>query len=162
MCVWFHGVPNGHHVSKCDTCVTDFFGLFYDNSDGIKTKVSRKNNDVIYNYLIYGNRGANFGDYNGRPGSYFGMSLVFHNQYTVDSNQVFKLLKIVYDNYVKNKIIQEFSNGARKWLYNNIETPGDEIATYVGNSMIKILKNYPELKPKMQSLQPLQNQSRRN
>ena len=156
-----HGVPNGHQVSKCDKDMVDFFGLFYDNSDGIKTKVSRKNNDVIYNYLVYGKTGANFGDYNGRPGSYFGMSLVFHNRCAVDSNQVFNLLKTVYDNYVKNKIIQESPNGARKWLYQNIETPGDEIATYLAKGMNQIIQVHPELTPKTQTLPPLQNLKQR-
>ena len=157
-----HGVPNGEQISNCDDKTRKFIGLFYNGSKGVQTKVSRRpNNDVIYSYLIYGDDKANFVDYGGRAGSYFGMSLVFHNEYVPDSNQVFNLLKSTYDNYVKNKIIQEFPNGARKWMYRQISTPGDEIANYIGRGMMQLLKTHPELRIKTQALPPLQNQNQR-
>ena len=55
-----HGVPNGHDVSTCDKNTRDFFGLFYDASNGVKTNVTRRvNNDVVYSYLVYGNQDKN-------------------------------------------------------------------------------------------------------
>lgn len=161
--VVLHGVPNGEDTSKCDDATRNFLGLFYTNSKGIQTKVSRcQNNDVFYTYLVYQNPNAAFVDYNGRPGSYFGISLVFHNQYASDSNTVFKLLQNVYDNYVKNKIIQEMPNGSRKWLYPQLSTPKDEIAEYVCNGMTVILQKHPELKFKTLPLSPIQNQTQRD
>ena len=157
-----HGVPNGHDVSTCDKNTRDFFGLFYDASNGVKTNVTRRvNNDVVYSYLVYGNQDKKFTDYNGRPGSYFGMSLVFHNQYAPDSKSVFNLLKATYDAYVKNKVIKEFPDGSKRWLYQELSTPGDEIAMYISKGMSHLLQTQPELNPKVQTLPPVSNQNQK-
>ena len=156
-----HGVPLGHQVSKCDKKLHDFLGLFYDGSKGTKHNVSRRNNDVIYSYLLYENPNAKFSDFNGRTGSYFGMSLVLHGTYAQNSSDVFRLLKATYDNFVKNKVIQEFPNGSRRWMYNQIDTPNDKIATYISKGMAQILKEHPELTPKTLALPPITNQSQR-
>ena len=160
--VIIHGVPFGHQVSKCDKNLKDFFGYFYDNSKGVKTHaVRRNNNDVVYSYLVYADGNKSFCDYNGRTGSYFGISVICHNQYIPNSEQVFKLLQAIYNNYVKNKIIREFPNGNRKWMYGHIDTPGDEIAAYICRGMSYILSTHPELMPKVQTLPPLTNQNQR-
>ena len=156
-----HGVPLGHQVSKCDKKLYDLFGLFYDGSKGIINNVSRRGNDVIYSYLVYETPGANFSDFNGRTGSYFGMSLVLHGTYALNSSDMFRLLKATYDNFVKNKVIQEFPNGSRKWMYKQIDTPNDGIATYISKGMAQILKEHPELTPKTLALPPITNQSQR-
>lgn len=160
------GVPNGQQISATDNQdAKAFLGLMYDGiSRGIKTKVVRRaNNDVHYVFAVYENQGNNFCDYNGRPGSHFGMSLIFHNRYIPDSDKVFKLLRAVYDNYVKNQIIKEEPNGLRKWMRPALATPRDEITTYVANGMNNLIKNHPEFNftRMVQPLPPIQKQTER-
>jgi hypothetical protein len=157
-----HGVPSGHSVSKCDDKVRSFFDLFYgSHNPGINTHVMRRNNQTIYSFLMYENAGSSFRAFDGRAGSYFGMSLVFDNQYVTNSDVVFKVLQKTYDNYVKNKIIKECPDGAKQWLCPTLATPGDEAAIFVAKGLSQILKDNPDLRLYTQPLPPLQNQSQR-
>ena len=161
------GVPRGQDISKTDNhdARTVLESFYNGRSTGIKTTIIRRpNNDVHYVFAVYEMPGKNFCDYNGRPGSHFGMSLIFHNQYVADSNRIFKLLQAVYDNYVKNKIIMEQPNGVKKWAYPAISTPGDEIANYVANGMNSLIKTNPEFNftKSLLPLPPIQNETQRN
>lgn len=158
-----HGVVSGHQVSKCDKNLRGFFDIFYSlHKPGITTNVSRHLNYTIYNFIVYENPGQSFGSYDGRNGSYFGMSLVFQNQFVPNQESVFRLLQKTYDDYVKNKIIKEYPNGRRQWMYPNLDTDGDEIAVYVSKGLAKILKDYPEYNLKLEPLPPISRQSERD
>ena len=157
-----HGVPDGHQVSKCDEQTSAFLSLFYNNSKGIQTSIKRRpNNDVVYTYAVYGEPGHPFTDYNGRIGSYFAISLIFHNQYASDSNKIFNLLQATYDQYVKNEIIQESDNGVRKWMYRTLDIPGDKITEYVVKCIDRLIKRRPEeFRIQTLPLPPMQQQDK--
>lgn len=159
------GIVQGEEVSKCDDATKNFVGLFYSpHKSGVLKNYSRRpNNDMIYTYVVYENEGKKFITAGGRSGSHFGMSLVFHGTYVEDANKVFQLLEKTYDEYVKNKIIQETPDGNRKWLYSSLATPGDEIAIYLSKGLARIMKQNPELNldDKVRPLPPLQNQTQR-
>lgn len=157
------GVPHGQDISKTpNSDARNVLESFYDGRfTGVKTKtIRRPNNDVHYVFVIYEEPGKNFNDYNGRPGSHFGISLIFNNQYSTNPDKIFKLLQTVYDDYIKNKIIQEFPNGNKKWLYPAIS---NEIDTYVVKCLQYVLKTKPELNiwSDLQPLPPIQKQTER-
>jgi len=160
-----HGIPHGQQISECDKDLRAFFDIFYaPHKPGItKHFIRRKNNDVIYSYIVYENPGKQFSDFYGRKGSYFGISLVFHNEFVTDQNAVFGLLQATYDNYVKNQIISEDTNGTRKWMTPSIISPDDKIATFVADGIIKTMRQKPEysLDGKIKPLPPIQPQNQR-
>ena len=125
--------------------------------------IRRPNNDVHYIFLVYENADHAFTDINGRDGSFFGMTLVFHNQYVTDTEKLKKLFQKTYDNYVKGKIINEFPNGNKRWMIRSLKNSNDKIATDVANGMNKLIKNYQEFNfsRDIQPLPPMQNQIQR-
>ena len=159
------GVPDGFDISESSNPdIHDFLGLFYTSWEpGVEFKaVRRPNNDVHYIMLVHENPGAKFLTAYGRPGSFFGMSLVFHNQYSTDANKMFKLLQATYNFSVKNQLISEAPNGTRKWLYANVSSPDDLIANYVTRGLQKIVNANPQFKGLIKPLPPVQNQIQRD
>ena len=158
-----HGVVDGQEFSKCDKQIQPFFDIFYGpHKPGTQNHVSyRKNNDVIYTYLVYENPSTSFLSYTGRSGSYFGISLVFHNQYVANQETLFALLQHTYNDYIKNKIISENEQGLRKWMYPTLNDSKDAIANYIANAFGQTLKKHPELAVKLQTLPTQQNQMER-
>ena len=126
--------------------------------------IRRPSNDMFYLFLIYENSGCTFVDANGRPGSFFGMTLIFHNQYVTNAEKLKKLFQTTYDNYVKNKIIREFPNGNKQWMISELRVSDDKIANYIANGMNNLMKTNPEFNfaKDILPLTPMQNQIQRN
>lgn len=160
------GVPNGFDASSCNEDTLNFLQNFYVPHDpGFQFKVIRRpNNDVHYIFLVYENPGRVFGDVNGRGGAFFGMSMVLHNQYFSDANKIKQLMRAVYDNYIKNTIIQEDSNGVRKYIIPSLRSSDDRVANYIIKGFTKILQNNPQLNlsADIKPLPPLTNQPQRH
>ncbi len=159
------GVPNGFSSSKCDAQTDNFLQLFYvPHKPGIEMKVYRRhNNDVHYVFLVYEKEGSVFIDADGRSGSFFGMSLIFHNEYIGNTANLYKLFQQTYDKYIKNQIIIERPNGVRQHKFETFNVPDDKIAEYVVRGMTSIIKQNPELNfmKDRYPLPPPQNQTER-
>lgn len=141
------GVPYGHQTSVCDDKTAEFLENNYINTrHGMHRKMfTRNKNETHYILLDYGEQGTKFIDVNGRAGSYFGMDLIMKNNYAADPMKVFKVLEETYKQYVTGKIIQEFPNGNKKWMFNDLRANNDQICTYVANGLKNLIETRPEL-----------------
>ena len=155
-----HGIVNGQEISKSSESARVFCESFYMPNKGIKQDVRRLvGNRMAYSYIIYEEPGRPFLGYTGRPGSYFGMTLIFQNTQVSNPDMLFKVLQTVYDNYVKGKVIQENPSGSRKWLYPTLNDSKDTVANYIGKGLEHILKLNPGI-IKYQPLSPLPEETR--
>ena len=153
-----HGIVNGQEVSQCNNQSRVFCEAFYTNDKGIKKDVRRLvGNRMAYSYIIYEEPNRKFLSYVGRTGSYFGMTLIFENKQVINPDALFEVLEATYNNYVKDKVIQDKNSGPRKWLYPTLTDSNDTVATYIGKGFEQILKQNPGLL-KYQSLPPLQQE----
>ncbi len=76
---------------------------FFDNQskESVKMTIERQNNrQIVYNYLRYG-----YITNGGRPGSFFGLSVVFYEEYCSDFNRIYSLFEAVYGTVLKNAVL---------------------------------------------------------
>lgn len=142
-----YGVPSGFSCSECSNEEYNFLELNYvGNRKGNQLHVQHlQNGDTCYSYLMYPQDGCSFSDIDGRRGSFFGMSLILKDQIITDLNKLTKLFQKTYQDYVKDKIIQEQPNGNKKFLVGSLRSEGDKLAIQVGQGFVEIMKNNPEL-----------------
>ena len=143
--LFIHGVPNGEGFwGKEDD--RNYFGTFYDHStDEVKFLVQNRPSKgklyCYYNYLVYKTVGSptpNVVAYDGRDGSYFGLSLRL-DAYCKDVMNMYRILDTIYNIYVcgsllkmeKSKLKYTFSD------FSNVETKLKTIETEV----IKLIQN---------------------
>lgn len=140
------GVPKGEQTSKCDEKTKQFLSSFYlNNRTGIQRKMYRKpGNEMHYVLLVYPDAGAKFLDADGRSGSFFGIDFVMYGKYAGNPTKVFNMLQATYDEYVKNKVIQEFPNGNKKWMTANLDANNDEIAKNIATGVQHLLQTRRE------------------
>lgn len=155
-----HGIVKGQEVSQCKDESRTFCEGFYTNDKGIKKDIRRLvGNRMAYSYLVYEDTNRKFLSYIGRSGSYFGMTLIVENQQVENPDVLFKVLEATYNNYVKDKIIQDEPSAPRKWLYPTLLDSNDTVADYIGKGFEQTLKQNPGLL-KYQPLPPLPQQGR--
>ena len=154
-----HGIVNGQEISKSSESARVFCESFYVNGKGIKQDIRRLvGNRMAYSYVIYEEPGRPFLGYGGRPGSYFGMTLILQDKQVSNPDILFKILRDTYNKYVKDKVIQDKTSGPRKWLYPTLTDSNDTVANYIGKGLEQILKqNHGVLK--YQPLLPVQQKS---
>jgi len=160
------GVPNGFNQSRCEQNMINFLQLFYNgDTGGMKFRVTRRSNgEVHYVFLVYPNHPNEvFLDYNGRSGSFFGISLYLRNEYFINPEKICKILQTTYNNYIKNKIIKETPK-LRQFLVPKLNYDDDKIANYVAQGLQKTILQNPEfnLNNDIRPLPPIQNQSQRD
>ena len=143
--LFIHGVPNGEGFwGKEDD--RNYFGTFYDHSTDevkflVQNRASKGKLYCYYNYLVYKTVGSptpNVVAYDGRDGSYFGMSLRL-DAYCKDVMNMYRILDTIYNIYVygsllkieKSKLKYTFSD------FSNVETKLKTIETEV----IKLIQN---------------------
>ena len=101
---FIHGVPSGESFwGKNDD--QNYFGTFYDqSSDEIKFVIQTRSLSnklcCYYHYLVYKNVVSN----EGRPGSYFGMSLRF-DAFCNEPVNVYRILDLLYNSMVVGTIL---------------------------------------------------------
>lgn len=157
-----HGVVIGQEISKCSDLGRALCEGFYTSDTGIKKDIKRLvGNNIAYSYLIYGEQNRPFQGYQGRSGSYFGMTIIFKDKQVENPETIFKVLESVYKWYVKDKIIKEYPSGARRWIYPTLSDPDDKVANYIGRCVQQVLQANPNL-VKYQPLPPLQQQQGRD
>lgn len=101
---FLHGIPNGEDFWGKEE-ERSFFGTFYDSSsDNLKFLIQARTIGgkpyFYYSYLVY----ADVVDNNGRPGSYFGMTLRL-DEYCKEFMNLYRILDTVYNSYVVGKLL---------------------------------------------------------
>jgi len=161
--IYLFGVPKGFQNSTCDANTADFLAYFYaPRKNEMSLDIQRRGNKMYYSFLVDAKNEHFFSDINGRAGSFLGLSLVLENKYITDKERLKKLFLAVYDQYIKNQIIQEYPNGNRKWLTQDM----DAAIKHVANGMQHLINNTPELNiwaslQTLPTIRPQNNQIRR-
>lgn len=105
------GVPYGYSSIQGKREHERYLEMFYsciEKESGRKMVVKKNpNGTVFYSLLVYADKGKNFLDVNGRPGSFFGLSLVLTNQQFKDPTKVWTCLNNVYDESIKGNIVRD-------------------------------------------------------
>ncbi|MFZ1705308.1 MAG: hypothetical protein WAT79_13250 [Saprospiraceae bacterium] len=101
--IYIYGVPHGFNLFNAESSWNDYFQLFYDEStETSKLTIHRREDGLIsYNYLRYKLISAE-----GRPGAFFGISVIFNNLYCNDVSKLFRFFENLYEKYIlTNEII---------------------------------------------------------
>lgn len=110
--LFVHGVPNGEGFWGKEED-RNYFGIFYDHSSDevkflIQTRSFKGQSYCYYNYLVYKSAGSsspNVVGYDGRDGSYFGISLRL-DAYCKDIINMYRILDTVYNVYVLGNLLK--------------------------------------------------------
>jgi hypothetical protein len=140
----FHifGVPDGFNLYQGNADDTSYFQRYYDGSKE-KTKLAirrRVNGQVSYSYLKY-----NIVSAEGRPGAFFGMSVVFEDkEYCKDVKGLYELFDAVYETILQNGILLEDVKGnlgvQAKFLVRSFSNAENEVKK-IENIISKNLQN---------------------
>lgn len=129
--LYIHGCPVGHDIWGPDEN-RDYIKQFYNHDEQEQVSaafhIERIGNSTYYTYL----RKKNVSNADGRPGSYFGMTLCFVNRYCKNVYTLFQIFEAVYsqicvgrlieqNNNYERFLIRDFANDATDIL-NNIKT----------------------------------------
>ena len=109
------GAPYTFDIYGSNREDTNYFQLYDDGSnEEVKLTVHRKaNGEVSYSYLRY-----NMISSSGRTGAFFGMAVVFHNEYCRDVENLYKLFDAVYQNILETGILlQKIENSGHQAKY---------------------------------------------
>lgn len=109
--IFFHGVPKGHDYRGIES-ERSFFSTFYNSipqDETVKLLVNIRNIRGIsyyyYHYLV----NNSIADCDGRPGSYFGVSIRM-DAFCSDIHNMYRILDYIYHLYVVNDILK-WNNG---------------------------------------------------
>lgn len=129
--LYIHGCPVGHDIWGPEEN-RDYIKQFYNHDEqelvSAAFHIDRIGNSTYYTYL----RKKNVSNADGRPGSYFGMTLCFTNRYCKNVYTLFQIFEAVYskvcvgrlieqNNNYERFLIRDFANDATDFL-NNIKT----------------------------------------
>ena len=109
------GAPYTFDIYGSNREDTNYFQLYDDGSnEEVKLTVHRKaNGEVCYSYLRY-----NMISSSGRTGAFFGMAVVFQNEYCRDVENLYKLFDAVYQNILETGILlQKIENSTHQAKY---------------------------------------------
>lgn len=130
------GISHGYSSVQGNKEHEKYLETFYSNvalESGRKMVVSKRpDGSVFYTLLVYADKGKNFCDYNGRSGSFFGLSLVLTNQQFKDPGKIWTLLNNVYNNSIKGNIIDD-EPLRKKFKVPNLRRP--EIKKFIEDSL---------------------------
>ena len=128
-----YGAPYGFELDEGSAQELNYFQVFDNGStEPVKMTVHRLNNShqVSYNYLRYG-----YVTSGGRPGSFFGISIVFNNSYCSEFTEIYQLFEAVYGTILKKAILFEkltTGQGQAKYKIGNFSEAQDEIRRIKG------------------------------
>ena len=118
--VYIHGVPIGHEMCGCETKEErKYLEQFYDLKSTVDTLlvIDILEGTSYYTYLKKGN----FSNQEGRPNSYFGITVSFGNQTCDNVYVLYDILEQVYTKVVLKTLVKESNNGA-SFIVRQIET----------------------------------------
>ncbi len=110
--LFVHGVPNGIGFWGKEE-ERSYFTTFYDNSTDmvkflVQTRLLKGKPYCYYNYLVYKTAGCqapNVVAYDGRDGSYFGITLRF-DAYCKDYDNMYRILDTMYNVYIVGSVLK--------------------------------------------------------
>lgn len=110
--LYVHGVPIGHEICGCDEEL-DYIKGFYSHEDKVK-EASILQIDIVggksfYTYL----RKKNVRNAEGRPGSYFGMTVSFPNMYCANVQMLYAIFDAIYKQVCVGCLIKAEDGGER-------------------------------------------------
>lgn len=142
--VYIHGVPIGHEMCGCETKEErKYLEQFYDLKSTADTLLVI---DILegISYYTYLKKG-NFTNQEGRPNSYFGITVSFGNQTCNNVHVLYDILEQVYTKVVLKTLVKESNNGA-SFIVRQIETAKiqnlcaiDFITQIVGKNIINLI-----------------------
>ena len=138
------GAPYTFDIYGSNREDTNYFQLYDDGSnEEVKLTVHRKaNGEVCYSYLRY-----NMISSSGRTGAFFGMAVVFHNEYCRDVENLYKLFDAVYQNILETGILlQKIENSAHqaKYLIAHFSDAPTEVTRIENIIYNNLQKNYSQ------------------
>lgn len=131
--LYIHGVPVGHEICGCDREL-DYIKGFYNHD--VKVEVSSMlqidvmNGSSFYTYL----RKKNVRNAEGRPGSYFGLTVSFTDRYCTNVQMLYEILDAIYRQVCVNSLIKAETGGDR-FLVKQIST-----ASYKNHLAVDFIK----------------------
>lgn len=131
--LYVHGVPVGHEICGCDREL-DYIKGFYNHD--VKVEVSSMlqidvvNGSSFYTYL----RKKNVRNAEGRPGSYFGLTVSFTDRYCTNVQMLYEILDAIYRQVCVNSLIKAETGGDR-FLVKQIST-----ASYKNHLTVDFIK----------------------
>ena len=139
----FHifGAPHGFELYQGKENEIGYFQTFDNgNKENAKLTIHRMaNGQVSYSYLRY-----NFITSGGRGNSFFGMSVVFNQEYCADIENLYKLFDSVYKTILQNRIlieeIKDNLNAQAKYLVRSF-TDADSEVKRIENIVSKNVEN---------------------
>lgn len=138
------GAPYTFDIYGSNQEDTNYFQLYDDGSnEEVKLTVHRKaNGEVCYSYLRY-----NMISSSGRTGAFFGMAVVFHNEYCRDVENLYKLFDAVYQNILETGILlQKIENSTHqaKYLIAHFSDAPTEVTRIENIIYNNLQKNYSQ------------------
>ena len=138
------GAPYTFDIYGSNQEDTNYFQLYDDGSnEEVKLTVHRKaNGEVCYSYLRY-----NMISSSGRTGAFFGMAVVFQNEYCRDVENLYKLFDAVYQNILETGILlQKIENSTHqaKYLIAHFSDAPTEVTRIENIIYNNLQKNYSQ------------------
>lgn len=143
--LFIHGVPNGEGFwGKEDD--RNYFGTFYDHSTDevkflVQNRASKGKLYCYYNYLVYKTVGSptpNVVAYDGRDGSYFGLSLRL-DAYCKDVMNMYRILDTIYNIYVCGSLLK-MEKSKLKYTFSDFANVETKLKTIEAET-IKLIQN---------------------
>lgn len=112
--LFVHGVPNGEAFWGKDEEERNYFSLFYDHDSDVEKFLIQTRNIgnkryCYYNYLVYrtsDSQTPNVVGFDGRDGSYFGLSLRLDFYYR-DFAQIYRIMGMLYNKHILGSIVKK-------------------------------------------------------
>lgn len=118
--LYVHGVPVGHEICGCDKEL-DYIKGFYNHDVEVEVssmlQIDVVNGSSFYTYL----RKKNVRNAEGRPGSYFGLTVSFADRYCTNVQMLYEILDAIYRQICVNSLIKAETGGDR-FLVKQIST----------------------------------------
>lgn len=143
--LFVHGVPHGEGFwGKEDD--RNYFGTFYDHSTDelkflVQSRMARGRQYCYYNYLVYKTVTSptpNVAAYDGRDGSYFGLSLRL-DAYCKDVMNVYRILDTIYNIYVYGSLLK-MERSKLKYTFSDFAQVDAKLRV-MESEVIKLLRN---------------------
>lgn len=139
--VFVHGVPCGADFWGKDDRERKFLGQFYNvNSGALKLVIqTRKLGNTCYTYYSY-IVNKDVLDSDGRPGSYFGLTVRL-DRYYKDFRRFFYFLDLVFQKYILGVVLERKVSGFQYKVHNFNDAKISALETVFTNLMLGLLKD---------------------
>lgn len=131
--LYVHGVPVGHEICGCNEEL-DYIKGFYNHDEEVEVstllQIDIVNGKSFYTYL----RKKNVRNAEGRPGSYFGLTVSFSGRYCTNVQMLYEILDAIYKQICIDCLIKP-ENGVDRFLVKQIST-----ASYKNQNAVDYIK----------------------